>query len=279
MAFSPSAVRAENPAAPAEETAVRDNLLTVCSVSVLAHMIDTMLHEGVGHACVALLTVSSSGVLSTLAWSSAQDSKLVEAGGTLANLAAAAVFWLLLRRAGKTSAAMRLFLLLACAFNLFSGTGYFLFSGITNFGDWAMVIQGLQPHIFWRILLIVGGVLAYLAALVAMGSGLIRYVGVPRSEHRRITRMMLAAYLSAVLIACISGLLNPLGVKYVFLSALPAAAGAGSGLLYMQWYVPKNVRPLVLVETITRSWSWIGVSTLCAMLFVFVVGPGIHLGR
>jgi hypothetical protein len=279
MAFSSSTVHTQSAAAAAGSPAVRDSLLTVCAVSVFAHMIDTMIHEGLGHGCVALLTVSRSGVLSTLAWSATQDSKLVDAGGTLANLAFAGIFWLLLRNSGKTSAATRMFLLLACAFNLFSGTGYFFFSGITNFGDWAMVIQGMQPHLLWRILLIVIGILAYLGALVVIGAGLVRYAGVPLSEHRRITRLMLAAYLSAVLMACISGLLNPLGVKYVLLSALPAAAGAGSGLLYMQWYVRKNVRPLVPVEPVNRSSVWIGVSALCALPYIFVLGRGIHLAR
>ncbi len=145
-------------------------------------MIDTIVHEGLGHGGVALLTVSRSGVVSTVAWSSNADSKLVEAGGTLANLAVAGIFWLLLRRAGNASPATRMFLLLVCAFGLFTGTGYFFFSGITNFGDWAMVIQGLQPHPslansadrrrdisptwgrWWRLV-----------------PGLVRYVGVPLS--------------------------------------------------------------------------------------------------
>ena len=258
---------------------MRDSLLTVCSVSVFAHMIGVIIHEGLGHGCIALLTVSHSGVLSTLAWSSTQDSKLVEAGGTLANLAGAAVFWLLLRSARESSPATRLFLLLGCAFNLFSGAGYFLFSGITNFGDWAMVIQGMQPHLLWRILLIAGGILAYLGSLVVVASGLVRYVGIPRSEHRRITRLMLPAYLSAVLMACASGLLNPLGPKYLLLSALPAAAGAGSGLLYMQWYAPKSARPLVSVEAINRSWTWAALSIVCALPFIFVLGRGITLAR
>lgn len=279
MTSSQPIVHSQDAAAPAGTNVVRDSLLTVCAVSILAHMIDTVVHEGLGHGGVALLTVSHSGVVSTVAWSSTVDSKLVEAGGTLANLIVAGIFWLLLRRARNASPATRLFLLLTCAFGLFTGTGYFFFSGVTNFGDWAMVIQGTQAHLLWRILLIVGGILAYLGALVVVGSGLVRYVAIPLAEHRRITRMMLAAYLSAVLLACISGFLNPLGVKFVLLSALPAAAGAGSGLLYMQWYVPKNVHPLAPVEPINRSWTWIAASIVCALPFILVLGRGIHLSR
>jgi hypothetical protein len=260
--------------------AATDSLPTVCAVSALAMMISTTLHEGVGHALTALLTVSPSGVLSTVAWNSAYDSKLVDAGGTIVNLIAAAFFWLLLRNAGRFSAATRLFLLLACAFNLFAGTGYFVFSGLTNFGDWAAVIQGLHPPVLWRAALIVAGVLGYWGALVVAGTSLFRYVGFHRrADRRRISHLMLVAYLNAVLIACLGGALNPMGIEYVFLSALPATAGAGSGLLYMQYYARKNVEPAVGVEPINRSFAWIGVSAVCAALFIFVLGRGITLTR
>ena len=46
-------------------------------------MCSTMLHEGVGHGLLALLTGAKSGTLSTVAWSSDYDSRLVAAGGTL----------------------------------------------------------------------------------------------------------------------------------------------------------------------------------------------------
>jgi hypothetical protein len=259
--------------------AAGDSVMTVCAVAVLAMMISTMLHEGIGHALTALLTVAHSGVLSTVAWNSSHDSKLVDAGGTIVNLIAAAAFWLLLRGAVRTSAATRLLLLLGCAFNLFAGTGYFLFSGVTNFGDWAAVIQGLQPHVLWRVLLVVGGVLGYWGALVVAGSSLIRYVGLPRSQRGRILRITLAAYLSAVVLACIAASFNPEGIRLVIVSALPATAGAGSGLLYMQFYARRNVQPAVNVEPINRSFPWIAVSAACAIPYIFVLGRGITLTR
>lgn len=257
-----------------------DSLVTVCAVSALAMILSTMLHEGVGHAVTALLTVSPNGVLSTVAWTSEYDSKLVDAGGTIVNLIAAAVFWILLRSAPLSSAATRLFLLLACAFNLFAGTGYFLFSGLTNFGDWAAVIHDLQPFVLWRVALIVAGVLGYWGALVVAGTSLFRYVGFQRgADRRRISHLMMVAYLNAVLIACVGGALNPLGIQYVFFSALPATAGAGSGLLYMQYYARKNAAPALRVEPINRSFAWIGVSAACALLFIFVLGRGVMLSR
>jgi hypothetical protein len=66
-----------------------DDVVTVVAISLVAQMLADVLHEGLGHAAVALLTGAKSGVLSTVAWSSEGDSRLVAAGGTLANLAAA----------------------------------------------------------------------------------------------------------------------------------------------------------------------------------------------
>ncbi len=58
-----------------------DDLLTVCAISFLAEILGNVLHEGLGHAATALLTGAKSGVLTTVAWSSDFDSRLVAAGG------------------------------------------------------------------------------------------------------------------------------------------------------------------------------------------------------
>jgi hypothetical protein len=253
--------------------------MTVCAIAALAFMLSDVLHEGLGHACFALATVAPSGLLTTVAWSSAYDSKLIDAAGTLVNLAAACVFWLLLRAFKSASTQTRLFLLLCCAFNLFTGTGYFLFSGVTNFGDWAGVIQGLHPYTLWRVGLIVVGVFAYWGAVVVIGTGLVRYVGVDRSDARRNWSICLASYLSAILISCLGGLMNPLGLKYVLVSAIPATAGADSGLLWMRYYIPRATVPECGSDPIRRSVVWITISAIAALVFIFVLGRGIPLHR
>ncbi len=102
-------------AAPQHEQVVRttDNTLTIIAISIVAGILTNILHEGVGHGLTALLTGAKSGVLTTVAWSSASDTRLVAAGGTLVNLAAALVFWLALRSVKLASMPMRYFLLIA----------------------------------------------------------------------------------------------------------------------------------------------------------------------
>lgn len=256
-----------------------DDWLTVCAISVLAGILANVLHEGLGHAATALLTGAKSGVLSTVAWSSALDSRLVAAGGTLANLAAALVFWIALRSARSASVRWRFFLLICLAFNLFDGTGYFLFSGFTDFGDWAVVIAGLPAHWLWRTLLVVVGISSYFGAVLVVGSGLVRYVGVSGNEPRRFWKLMLAPYFSAILLSCAGGLLNPIGMQLMWQSALPATAGAHSGLLWLKHYIPKGTVPKRPSDGMSRSYAWIAVATTLSILFIFVLGRGITLDR
>jgi hypothetical protein len=218
-------------------------------------------------------------VLTTVAWSSDLDSRLIAAGGTLANLAAAMVFWIALRRATGGSVRLRFFLLTSLAFNLFAGTGYFFFSGVTNFGDWAAVIAGLHAHWLWRTLLVVAGIASYYGAVLVVGNGLVRYVGVPRNASRRLVKLTFIPYFSAVLLLCAGGLLNPIGIQLVWQSALPAAAGAHSGLLWLRYYIPKGTVPQRPSNPIDRNYVWIILAVALSLVFIFVLGRGITLHR
>lgn len=254
-----------------------DDALTVCAVSIVAGILTNVLHEGVGHGLTALLTGANSGVLTTVAWSSAFDSRLVEAGGTLVNLGAAFVLWLALRSTMHASMSVRYFLLATFAFNLFTGTGYFFFSGVTNFGDWAAVISGLHPHWLWRALLVIVGAASYYAAVVVVGVALVRYVGIPRQQQGRLRKLTIIPYISVILLASVAGLLNPLGIQLLWQSALPATAGGQSGLLWLHYYIPRGTEPKPASEHLRRNFAWVGVASVLACLYIVFLGRGITL--
>src|ERR1043166_6339660 len=201
MPASPSTVAASQ---QQKSVSTSDDTLTICAISIVAAIVCNVLHEGVGHGLTALLTGAQTGVLTTVAWSSTFDSRLVEAGGTLVNLASALVFWLALRNAKNASTRLRYFAVLSCAFNLFTGTGYFFFSGVTNFGDWAVVISGLNPNWMWRTMLVVVGAGSYYLAVPLIGVGLVRYVGVPQDQQSRLRKLTLVPYISAIVLASIA---------------------------------------------------------------------------
>ena len=214
-----------------------------------------------------------------MAWSSASDTRLVAAGGTLVNLAAALAFWLALRSTKNASMPIRYFLLITCAFNLFSGTGYFFFSGVADFGDWAAVISGLHPHWLFRVMLVALGVTSYFASVLVIGVGLVRYVGVPREQQRRLRKLTILPYFSAVVLLSVAALLNPLGIQLLWQSALPATAGGQSGLLWLQYYIPKQTEPRRTPEQLVLSYVWIAVASVLGLVYVVVLGRGITLHR
>ena len=254
-----------------------DDILTISAISIVAGILANILHEGVGHGLTALLTGAQAGVLTTVAWSSGFDSRLVEAAGTLVNLAAGLLFWIVLRSAKHASLATRYFLLISCAFNLFTATGYFFFSGVTDFGDWAAVISGLHSHGLWRVLLVVGGACSYFGAVLVVGIGLVRDLGIPRDQQGRLRKLTLVPYLSAIALASVAALLNPLGRQLLWQSALPATAGGQSALVWLQYYIPRRVKPQAAAGRLPRGYSWIAVAAVLAVVYVAVLGRGVAL--
>jgi len=267
-------------AIPETRASIRDDAVTVSAISLLAWMIASISHEGLGHALTALLTGTPSGVLSTMAWDSPYGAtRLVASAGTLVNLTEALVFWLALRGARKASPLTRLFLFAGCAFNLLTGSGYFFFSGVSNFGDWAQVVAGLHPHWMWMVLLTVTGAIAYYASLRALGAALVRYMGIPREEKPRLKQLTWNLYFSVLVLSVAAGLMNPLGIKVVLESAVAAAAGGNAGLLWLRYYVPRGTVPQRSGDGVARGYAWIAAAAVILVPYIFVLGRGITLHR
>ncbi|MGH9866023.1 MAG: hypothetical protein ACRD4H_11470, partial [Candidatus Acidiferrales bacterium] len=117
---------------------------TISAIAVVAYVIADIIHEGLGHGGMCVLTGGHPLALSSVYFQCEHEGRLVAAAGTLANLAAALVSWIASRFVLR-STRLRYFLWLLMTINLLEFGGYFLFSGVGNIGDWAAVIQGLQP--------------------------------------------------------------------------------------------------------------------------------------
>ena len=123
------------------------------------------------------------------------------------------------------------------------------------------------------------GASSYFIAAVVVGIGLVRYVGIPRHQQRRLRKLTIVPYLTSILLASVAGLLNPLGIKLLWESALPATAGGQSGLLWLQYYIPRHTEPKRTPEQLARSYVWIGVAAVLGVVYVVVLGRGITLHR
>jgi hypothetical protein len=253
---------------------VKDDRLTVIAISTLACMVQVILHEGVGHGVTAWLSGAHRITVSTVALQSDIDTRWISANGTLVNLAFAAIFWLLLQRPQRYRPATRYFLVLAMAGNLFTGTGYFLFSGVSNFGDWEAVIRGLQPHWMWRLGLVVLGVASYYASMLLVAAKLRPFL------LHRMRLLCWTPYFTDGILAVLGGLFNPGGWFYILVSALPSTLGANAGLLSLPSLMRHGSRDEEpQVGPILRSTAWIATAAIASLLFVLVIGRGLTWTR
>jgi hypothetical protein len=264
---------------PAKPVSSQDDRPTLIAIAALACILQDVLHEGLGHGVTAWLSGAHRVSISTVAMQSDIETRWVSANGTLVNLLFAAIFWFLLLRPQRYRPTTRYFLVLALAGNLFTGTGYFFFSGVTNFGDWAAVIQGLQPHWMWQLGLIVLGVASYYASMLIVGQQL-RPFRSEDADSRRLRGLCWTPYLTDGILAGVGGLLNPLGLFYVIASALPSTLGANAGFLSLPsimrgWNPSEEDR----VGPLPRSFAWIAVSVVASLLFIVVLGRGLSWSR
>jgi hypothetical protein len=270
--------RAAESSPPRLPEVTKPNLLTIAAITITATVIADFIHEGLGHGCMCVATRGQPLVLSTVHFECSADSRLVAAGGTLANLIFGALFWVA-ARAAKRSASWRYFFWLLMTFNLFSVGGYFLFSGIGNIGDWAEVVAGWQPAWAWRLGLAALGIVTYFFVFVPWSLRELRpFLGNDaKNRVRRARQLTVTPYLTAGVLACVAGALNPVGPLLILISAAAASFGGNSGLAWMSNLLHGTRIPSseFQMPEIKRSWGWIIAAAVLAIGFIGGLGPGV----
>jgi len=253
---------------------------TVVAIAVIAYMLATMLHEAVGHGGACLLSGGKPVEVTTVSMECSADTRLITAGGTIVNVVAAALAFLLGRMTGHSSPRLRYFWWISMTVNLFVAAGYFAFSGVGGFGDWAMFIRGLGPQWLWRVGMTIFGAVAYMLAARVSLLELRPLIGSDRDQrYARAVRLSRLPYFAGGILACIAGALNPAGWILVALSAAASTFGGTSGLLWMmEWLKGNRIPPGAEPEPapIGRSWAWIVTASILAVVFVAVLGPGVR---
>ena len=252
--------------------------LTIAAIAIVAAVIADFIHEGLGHGGMCVATGGRPLVLSTVHFECSADTRLVAAGGTLANLIFGVLFWGA-ARAVKQSAPRRYFFWLLMTFNLFAAGGYFLFSGIGNIGDWADVVAGWQPAWAWRVGLAVLGIVTYFFLFVPLSLRELRPFLGKDAKIRvwRARQFTLIPYLTVGLLSCAAGALNPVGPLLILISAAAASFGGISGLAWM-WsllYGPRIPSSEFQMPEIERSRGWIVAAVVLAIGFIMGLGPGV----
>ena len=256
---------------------------TIVGIAIIAYIVATMLHEAVGHGGACILVGGRAIEVTTVSMDCGADSRLVMAAGTGMNVLAGALFFVLGRMTSPASPRLKYFLWLSMTLNLFMAAGYFAFSGIGGFGDWALFIKGLGPEWAWRVGMTIFGVAAYMSVARLSLLELRPLIGSDTAQrYVRAVRLSKLPYFAGGILACVAGALNPQGWILVVLSAGASTFGGTSGLLWaIDWLkgsrIPLGSEPVPL--PIRKSWPWIATAAVMAAVFIAVLGPGIHLGH
>jgi len=252
--------------------------LTVVGIAALAISFTVLFHEGVH----ALSCLAVGGDLQGAAlYASCEDTtglqeNMVLISGPIYNLLAGLLAWRLFRSSLDRSSEFQFFLWLFMLMNWFYFAGYLVFSGLTNIGDWSMVIADWQPVWLWRILLTLVGVLLF---VFFVRQGLIEFgkVACKRADahFECVNRLCLLSYFTSFLVILFAGFFCPWGLtSFPVTAALFAVLVALSPfLLMMRWFRTDRFEKLADEPLeIHRKWSWILTSLAVVFIYVFVVG-------
>jgi len=254
--------------------------LTMIGWGALMMPVLTVWHEIGGHAafCAAqgghIATIGAFYVECT--GLSGVHEVLVACAGVLVNALLAALAFFCWRRI--EGVIWRLVLWLIWVSESFVAAGYFLFSGVTGFGDLGVgnggsLIGAPNPIAFRIAEAIVGGGAYFLLVRAAMRS-LNEMVGTgpdSRRSHRRIAHIY---YATAGLCAVVVGLANPVGIVITIMSAAASSFGGLAGFISIGYASGNSgeAKPYV----VDRNWTIVACGLFVLAAFAIVLGPSRH---
>jgi hypothetical protein len=236
---------------------------TLAAIAAVAFIVACVSHEAVGHGGMCLAIGGRITLLTSVYFRCTNGGPLTDAAGPLMNLIVGAACWLLARNRPLASQS-RLFFVLAMAFNLFWGGGYFIFSAVTNTGDWAFVLRdlSLEPRWLWRLLMGALGVGIYVGAVQAVG------------RHFPPGTPLVWPYLVAGIVSCVAALFYVGPVLPAVREAARESFEANVGLLFVAYRRSKQDNVSSSPILAAHSNGWLIFSALVTMLFFLLLGRG-----
>jgi len=251
------------------------SVLTLCACALAAYALADVAHETVGHGGMCALLGGKIVYVSTTFEDCSMRSRIVDGAGPCAGIAAALLCWLWLRVLPPAGRAARAFLCLGFAFAAFWNFGYLIKSGLTDQGDWAFVIAGLNPPLLWHAAIAIAGVVSYWFSIRLLTALLTRHLASaePSPSGLKPPAFTLIAYLAAAALASIAASFDPRGPGTILHDALPSSLGA-VGLPLAGWFLQRSNPALRLA--VPASPAWIIAGGAAAAGFVALLGPGLR---
>ncbi len=246
---------------------------TLCAIAAAAYAVADVAHEGLGHGGTCLALGGHVLLLSSTDEACSLHVRLIDGAGPVVGIVVALLALAWLRYAAPRAAALRIFLCLVFAFAIFWNVGYLIKSGLTDTGDWAFVIAGLEPVWLWRAAITICGIVLYAAAMRLLGATLVRALPADGSAGWRPLTFTLIAYLAAAMLSAAAGFFDPEGRARMLTDALPSSLGS-IGLVWVGYEMNRPLPGFRLAAPV--SWPWIVIGAVCATFFVAALGPGLR---
>jgi len=157
--------------------------------------------------------------------------------------------------------------------------GYWMFSGVTNLGDWGPAMGGgigpLPWPWLWRAVMFAVGLYVYIAVVRRAIRMMVAMLG--GGPQARVTKRNIAMtiYLVGGGSSVLVSLLNPLGIVITLMSAVASSFGGTAGLFNVAWSRRFDEPPRHFV--IGRHYAILVAGVLTTIVFAVVLGPTIYL--
>lgn len=260
--------------------------LTVIALAAIAYSLTIFLHEGthvVTCPIVGQPVLEFNALFVDCGEGAGAPAKIVAGSAPIINLILGFLALIFLRRSLGKASEWRWFLWLFMLMNFLTGAGYFMFSGIANIGDLAVVIDGWQPAWAWRTGMALIGSVGYMGLVWLALRELGRIIGGEEPElYKRAIKLGILSYLAAIGVVLLAGAFNPYGWTSLPVTAgLAAAVGGMSPLIWMMFWFQakmfvKSAGPALAME---RNWALIGLAVIFVLFYTVVLGQTLYFGR
>lgn len=239
--------------------------VTAAAIAILAFIGATVSHEVLGHGGMCVALGGRVTLLTSVYFRCSRGWPLVDAAGPLMNLAVGTICWGILRVARSLPLTWQLFLGFALAFNLFWGSGYFIFSGLFDAGDWAYVLRdmALRPAWFWRVVMVLAGIVLYFGSVTLTAKYLAS--GVP----------LVLCYAAVGVVSCAAALFSAGAVLPALHEAVKESFGVGIGLLLIASRRSRRSEPPAPALPLPAGGVWVIVAILVTLVFITTLGRGL----
>lgn len=157
--------------------------------------------------------------------------------------------------------------------------GYWMFSGVSNLGDWGPDVGGgigpLPWPWLWRAVMFAVGLYVYVTVVRQAIRMLGEMLGGGEVARRVQWRIAMTIYLIGGVSAVLVSLFNPLGIAITLMSAVASSFGGTAGLFDVAYFRRSDQPPHEFA--IDRHYTIVAAGVLMTLAFAAVLGPTLYL--